>query len=139
MTPPTAFADEAACFAATLKFFRALDERDHDACVAAFAPGGAWHRQGKRLDTPAAIREALESRPADRRTAHLINNLIAASAGPDRIVVRFLLTAYDGTVHDGAAPAPRFAGVLDARDEYVRTAQGWQLADKSTRPLFKGA
>lgn len=137
---PTASTDEAACFAATLQFFRALDARDHAACVAAFAPGGAWHRQGKRLDTPEAILAALDSRPANRRTAHLVTNLMAEPLEGGRFAVRFLLTAYDGTVEaDGAAPVPRFAGMLDGRDEYVRTPQGWRLADKSTRPVFKAA
>ena len=41
--------DESACIAATLRFFRALDARDHAACAAAFAPGGTWHRQGLAL------------------------------------------------------------------------------------------
>jgi hypothetical protein len=140
MTTPTASADEAACIAATLRFFRALDARDHTACVAAFAPGGAWHRQGRRLDTAEAISASLEARPSDRSTAHLITNLLAEPQGADRMVVTFLLTAYDGAVQsDGSAPAARFAGMLDGRDEYVRTPQGWRLADKRTRPVFKGA
>lgn len=133
-------ADESACFAATLRFFRHLDARDHEACIAAFAPGGAWHRQGKRLDTAEAMMASLEARPKDRTTSHLITNLIAENAGPDRIAVRFILTAFDGAVpSDGAVPAARLAGIMDGRDEYVRTPAGWQLADKSTRVLFKGA
>ena len=132
--------DQSDCIAATLQFFRALDARDHVACVAAFAQGGVWHRQGQALDTPEAMMASLEKRPAGRVTAHLINNLIAESNGPDRITVRFLLSAYDGpATEDGSATAARFAGVLDATDEYRRTAQGWRLAVKSTRPVFKGA
>jgi hypothetical protein len=132
--------DESACIAATLRFFRALDARDHAACVAAFASGGVWHRQGQALDTPEAMMASLEKRPTGRVTAHLLNNLIAESSGPDRITVRFLLSAYDGPANeDGSAATARFAGVLDATDEYRRTAEGWRLAVKSTRPVFKGA
>lgn len=136
----TTDADSAACAASTLRFFRALDARDHAACAAAFAPGGAWHRQGRRLDTTAAIMASLEKRPADRTTTHLITNVIADRVDADRIVLRFLLTAYEGPVGvEGAAPVGKLAGILDCRDEYVRTAAGWCIADKSTRPLFKGA
>ncbi len=139
-TTSSAQEDQSACITATLKFFRALDARDHAACVAAFAEGGIWHRQGQALDTPQAMMASLEKRPVGRVTAHLLNNLIAESSGPDRITVRFLLTAYDGpATEDASAATPRFAGVLDATDEYRRTAKGWQLAVKSTRPVFKGA
>ncbi|MEI7443623.1 MAG: nuclear transport factor 2 family protein [Burkholderiales bacterium] len=134
----SAHLDESACIGATLRFFRALDARDHAACVAAFAPGGTWHRQGQALSTPEAIAASLEKRPADRVTAHLITNLIADAVGPDRIAVRFLLTAYDGAIPaDGGPPPARLANVLDGRDEYVRTPAGWRLAEKRTKPVFK--
>lgn len=135
-----AIADEAACFAATLRFFRALDARDHATCVAAFAPGGVWHRQGKQLDTAEAIAASLDARAKDRATCHVITNLISEESAPDRVVVRFVLTAYDGSVQpDGSTPTGRLAGMMDGRDEYLRTSSGWRLLDKSTRPLFKGA
>ncbi|MEZ5649874.1 MAG: nuclear transport factor 2 family protein [Burkholderiaceae bacterium] len=135
-----ALADEAACFAATLRFFRSLDARDHETCVAAFASGGAWHRQGKRLDTAEAMLASLEARPKDRTTSHVITNLISEAIDADRLVVRFILTAYDGAIPaDGSVPVGRLAGMMDGRDEYVRTAEGWRLIDKSTRGLFKGA
>ena len=131
--------DESACIKATLQFFRKLDARDHAACVAAFASGGVWHRQGQALDTPEAMMASLEKRPAGRVTAHLIHNLIAEAHG-DRVTVQFLLAAYDGpATEDGSATAARFAGVMDATDEYRRTPEGWKLAVKSTRPVFKGA
>ncbi|MFM1987144.1 MAG: hypothetical protein RJA99_101 [Pseudomonadota bacterium] len=134
----SAHLDESACCAATLRFFRALDAREHAACVAAFAAGGVWHRQGQALATPEAIAASLEKRPADRITAHLITNLIAEPLGPDRIAVRFLLTAYEGPVPGESGPPPaKLAGVLDGRDEYVRTPAGWKLAEKRTRPVFK--
>lgn len=134
------FEDEAACIQATFEFFRQLDARDHAACVAAFAPGGIWHRQGQALNTPEAMMASLEKRPAGRVTSHLINNPIAQSHGPDRVVVQFLLSAYDGpATDDGGATTARFAGVMDGTDEYCRTAEGWRLAVKSTRPVFKGA
>jgi hypothetical protein len=140
MTTSTTAADGAACIAATLRFFRALDARDHPACVAAFAQGGAWHRQGRRLDTPESIAASLDARPTDRSTAHLITNLLAEPQGPDRFVVTFLLTAFDGSVEaEGSTPTARFAGMLDGRDEYVRTPQGWRIVDKRSRPVFKGA
>ncbi len=132
--------DESACIAATLRFFRALDARDHAACAAAFAPGGTWHRQGQALSTTEAILGSLEKRPTGRITAHLITNLVADALGPDRVAVQFLLTAYEGpSPVDGVAPPAKVAGILDGRDEYVRTAQGWRLADKRTKPVFKGA
>jgi hypothetical protein len=134
------FEDEAACIQATFEFFRRLDARDHATCVAAFAPDGTWHRQGQALSTPEAMMASLEKRPAGRITAHLINNPIAQSHGPDHVVVRFLLSAYDGpATEDGSATAARFAGVMDGTDEYRRTPAGWKLSVKSTRPVFKGA
>lgn len=71
-------------------------------------------------------------------TAHLITHLIADTVGPDRIAVRFLLTAYDGAVPaDGGPPPARLANVPDGRDESVRTAEGWKLAEKRTKPVLE--
>lgn len=129
--------DEAECIANTMRFFRALDARDHAWCVFAFAPGGVWHRQGKAMRTAQEMHESLDQRSPDRLTSHLVTNVITERIVPDRIGVQFILTAFEGQRVAEGLPVAEGGGMMECRDEYVRTLQGWRLAEKRSRPLFK--
>ncbi len=128
------------CADVTMRFFLALDTRDPQAGAECFTGDGQWDRQGNVLAGRAAIRAALEQRPADRATAHVISNLLVDFVDDDHAQVRFHLTAFEGSVpSDGQPPAPRLAGIRQATDSLTRTRDGWRIADKRSRALFRGA
>src|SRR5687767_2232988 len=104
--------DRAACIAATVTFFRALDSREHASCAASFAPSGTWQRQGVTLTGPEAVFKALEAREASRATCHVVTNAIAEAVGADNVQVRFYLTVYDGSsASSSVPPGPRLAAI----------------------------
>ncbi|MBV7486704.1 nuclear transport factor 2 family protein [Bordetella sp. BOR01] len=119
--------------ACVLKFFYALDVRDHEAAAAMMAPDGIWHRQGVALKGQAAILEALARRPANRRTCHIITNFRILQAGLKHAEAAFYLTAYEGTLAAEAGNGSeglRLLAIRDCRDSLTLTPGGWRIAEK---------
>lgn len=123
----------------TLAFFRCLDTREHAAASALFAPNGVWHRGGTSLTGRAAILAALEKRPAERSTAHLLSNLWAETIDPDHARVHFYLTLRERIAAPDGPVVFRSGGVLYGTDNYVRLADGWRIQDKGTQPVLAAA
>lgn len=129
---------EAACTAVTLRFFRALDRREHDAAAAVMAPDGLWERQGTPLKGRSAILAALEQRPASRATCHVVTNIAVEVLGDDHARVHFYLVAYDGTVSGTETPVARLAGIRAGTDEMVRLPEGWRIQEKRSQAVLRG-
>ncbi len=123
----------------TLAFFRCLDTRENEAAIALFAPDGVWHRGATALSGRAAILAALEKRPAERSTAHLLSNLWAEAVDPDHARVHFYLTLRESIAMPNQPVVFRSGGVLYGTDNYVRLAEGWRIQDKGTRPVLAAA
>jgi hypothetical protein len=122
------------------RLFISLDERRYDELAGLFAADGVWHRQGKGLQGPAGIRSALEGRPRDLTTRHLVTNFVADITGPDSAESLQYVTVYahEGELSDGTAPIghPVQIGVYRAR--FARL-QKWQLVELSGTPVFRKA
>lgn len=131
-TSQQAHAVKAACEAVVLTFFHALDTRRHDAAAALMAADGVWLRQGQRLCGPQEVLDALNARAPDRSTCHVITNLRLLEHGERGATVGYFLIAYD-SVPQAQGGAPRLAAIRECRDVLVDTANGWRLADKSSR------
>ncbi len=130
---------EAACVKITLGFFRCLDTREHEAAAALFAPGGVWRRGGTVLNGQEAILAALNKRPAERSTAHLLSNVWAEAIDPDHARVHFYLTLRESIATPNQPVVFRSGGVLYGTDNYVRLADGWRIQDKGTQPVLAAA
>ncbi|HSV83639.1 MAG TPA: nuclear transport factor 2 family protein [Ramlibacter sp.] len=128
------------CEALTLRFFEGLDEHNAAACLACFHEEGVWERQGEPLRGHAGILQALQKRPADRRTAHAVSNVRVERTSPTTATVNFLLVAYEGHAPAGAPePAARVAGIRRCRDEMHLTGAGWKIVRKASNGLFNAA
>jgi hypothetical protein len=131
---------EAACTKVTLAFFRCLDTREHDTAAAFFAPDGVWHRPGgAALTGHDAILAALNKRPAERSTAHLLSNVWAEAIDPDHARVHFYLTLRESIAAPNGPAVFRSGGVLYGTDNYVRLADGWRIQTKGTQPVLAAA
>jgi SnoaL-like domain len=130
---------EAACAKVTIRFFRALDAREHEAAAGFFAPDGVWHRAGTVLTGRPAIIEALAKRSPDRATAHLLSNVWAEAIDPDHARVHFYLTLRERVAAPNEPVIFRAGGVLYGTDTYVRLAEGWRIQTKSTQPVLPAA
>ncbi|KOQ34005.1 nuclear transport factor 2 family protein, partial [Achromobacter xylosoxidans] len=123
---------KAACEAVVLAFFHALDTRRHEAAAALIAPDGTWLRQGQLLTGPREVLAALEARPPQRTTCHVITNLRLLEYDGSRAMMGYFLTAYDSDpqVQGGA---PRLVAIRDCQDRLAVHGQDWLLAEKRSR------
>ncbi|WP_183012453.1 nuclear transport factor 2 family protein [Achromobacter sp. UMC46] len=123
---------KAACEAVILDFFHALDTRRHEAASALMAADGVWLRQGKRLCGPQEVLAALNVRPPERVTCHIITNLRLTGVEGPRASVAYFLTAYESVPQEQGG-APRLVSIRECQDELVEAGSGWRLADKRSR------
>lgn len=125
---------ERSAVALVMDFFAALDRRSHAEVAAWIAPEGTWHRQGRALTGPEAVRAALDARPAGRSTCHVITNVRMRRRDGQRVHLTYYLTAYEAI--EVEAPAPRLAAILECEDVIEHLAQGVRIVEKTSRRLL---
>ena len=131
---------ERECARLVLRSLRAFDERDWSGFAGLFTEDGVFIRANAPAEPllgRAAIRRALEARPASRLTRHLCTNLEidVLDAEHARGFCYVLLYAGDASqpeAVDGRA-ADDVQRVGEYRDELVRTSAGWRIARRAGR------
>ncbi|MDX3906344.1 MAG: nuclear transport factor 2 family protein [Pigmentiphaga sp.] len=129
----------AGCQQAIHRFYLALDASDFDTVAASMAGHGVWHRQGRALQGPEQVRQALAERPAGRRTAHLVQNLVVDVTAPDRATARYMTLVYrvDGAEAAGPVALPPPLSISMYEERLCRSAQGdWLVEEKRSRRVF---
>lgn len=107
-------------------FFNHLDERRYDDLAAMFLPDGRWLRQGRWLDGPEAILDALRARPATMRVRHMVSNVVVNGISLDEARVHAYLTAYRQM--EGQPPALFSINLVG--NVFHRQAGTWLLAEQ---------
>jgi hypothetical protein len=132
--------DETEARALVAQFFHALDTREHAQAAALLAPDGVWHRQGMALNGADAVLQALERRPANRATAHIVSNFRMAPVGRAAVRLSYYLSAYESVTDDqGRVSPPALVAVLATTDDLVRIDGQWRIACKSSLRLLPPA
>jgi hypothetical protein len=121
------------------RFFLHLDERRYADLCALMAPRGVWHRQGKALQGPDEVLDALKLRPAGATTRHLITNVIVDITGAASAeATHYLAVFFHGADTPPSLPVrielPRHISIFS--EKFVRTADGWRVAEMSEIPTF---
>lgn len=95
------------------RFFHALDMRRYDCMLDLFTEDCRWLRQGQWLEGKDAVRTALDSRPADVDTRHVLTNAYVSACDGDSAELEAYMTAYryPAAAQSASAP-PRIAGPL---------------------------
>lgn len=120
------------------RFFQALDERRYDDQVTQVAENGTWLRQGKLLTGPDEIRSAMEERPVDFHTAHLISNLIVEPAGSEALATFVSsVLAHRGEVPEGEHPPVTLAQVARYDCTFTKNGAAWRIQSLRSAVLFK--
>jgi 3-phenylpropionate/cinnamic acid dioxygenase small subunit len=83
-----------ACQQHLLRFFQMLDANDYDAVVGLFEADATWQRPGASIQGHEAIRAALQERPANRVTRHVVTNMLVTQDDGPTVRVNCLLTTY---------------------------------------------
>jgi len=116
------------------KFFAALDQRDHVAASTLIAPDGKWQRQGIWLIGQEAVFNALEARPAERSTCHVISNIEVLAASTTEVELRYYLSAYEAVRDDAGVVSPiRLIAILQSHDKLNLYGERWQITSKTSR------
>ncbi|GAA4324665.1 nuclear transport factor 2 family protein [Pigmentiphaga soli] len=122
------------------RFYAALDDSDFETVANTIAEDGVWHRQGKVLKGPAAVRAALAERPAGRITAHMMQNMVVDVRGPDEADVRYIALVYRYDAPPGAtgpAPLDTLLSISVYRDRLKRAADGrWLIEEMRSSRRF---
>jgi len=140
MTPDDRRAIEHDVEKVLLRFFHYLDGGDYDRLVALFAPDGVWHRQGKALRGPAAVREAMLARPPGIVTQHLASNVVVEAVNADYAEATLYLAVF---AHNGGAeakpPAPMELPnqVAIYREKLIRNGDDWRIVEITSKQNFK--
>jgi hypothetical protein len=141
MSPELENAIRSACERLAIAFAHAVDHREVDKVVDLFTEDGVFERKGETLSGRAAIRAAQDARPSAVVTRHVCSpSLIdVISERAARGVVYFLLYRHERL--DGAPPGPvplQQPQILgEYHDEYERTDQGWKIARRTAKAVFR--
>lgn len=121
-----------ACQEYVIRCLRAIDDRDYDGVASGFAEDGIWSRGGVDLVGPAAVRKAMDQRPADFETQHLAMNFVVDLAGKDTATVRYTIMGYAQT----ADKPYHLHAIFRATDRLKLTGAGWRFVHRTAVPAF---
>lgn len=116
------------------------DHGDADAFAALFAEDGAWVQgAGDEIRGREALRAYIKGRSPRVLTRHVIANMLVdvvddTMATGVAYAVVFRDRDYNGS---GAAPMRAPEAVVEYRDQFLRTAEGWKIYRRRSIPAFR--
>ncbi len=130
---------EQACQRLSVAFANHVDANRADQLIALFADGGTFERAGTVLAAPDQLRDFLDKRPADRTTRHVCTNILidVADDGTATGVTYFTLFDHEGPAQEPPLPMNLPAAIGEYHDRYIRTADGWRIAQRVVRAVFR--
>lgn len=128
------------CQQAINRFYAALDASDMDTVAAAMSEQGVWNRQGRALQGPKEVREALAQRPMGRNTAHLVQNLVVDAESETLANASYMTLVYRfDSSEPVAAPVPlgKPLSISIHHERLERNTQGnWLVLEKRGQQKF---
>lgn len=116
-----------------------IDHGEFEELVQLFTPDGVFDRAGLVHRGHDELRAGMQARP-DVTTRHLLTNFHFTSIGPDTAAgVVYCLTYHAHGSLDGRGPlvyGTTHGRLLDLRDRYERTDQGWRFAERIAVPVL---
>lgn len=133
----TAIDDATACERLALASYSLMDQGRYDATAALFAEDAVWVRGGVPVEGRAAIRAALDKRPAGDVSRHLVTNVVVEVTGPDAATATACFIPLRGKRRDdGTVAMPAITQVGDLTFQFRRTDAGWRIAHLQPRMMF---
>lgn len=118
-----------ACQNLVIHAFRLIDGGQAGKLRAFFTEDGA-HTLNDQIFSGEALTKFLNDRQAmvDRQTRHCVHNMAFARLGPDRAEIHSICVVYLLSLEDDAERRTA-RGIVDFRDEFVRSAEGrWRFS-----------
>jgi hypothetical protein len=115
-----------------------MDLGRYDESAALFAEDGTWVRGGNPTVGRAAIRAALDKRPADQISRHVVSNVTITVTDDDTAEGAAYFMPLRGAKKDGGAAAmPAFDQLGDLSFRFRRVGNRWLIALLKPSPVFK--
>lgn len=140
MTPEDRMQIEVQCMRLATAFAVNLDLRRYDEVVALFTADSVYRPRHRTFNGHEGVRAYLESRPHERISRHVISNCLVDVLSPDEARGYCVLTYFvDEGGAAGGEPAPLSGARLvgDYRDRFVRTKEGWRIAERVGEIVFE--
>jgi ketosteroid isomerase-like protein len=129
---------ERACARLATACYTLMDLGRYDETAALFAEDATWVRGGNPTVGRAAIRAALDKRPADQISRHVVTNVVVTVLDDDNAEGAAYFMPLRGARKDGApAVMPAFDQLGDLAFRFRRGADGWRIAFLKPSPAFK--
>lgn len=143
MSPPSTAAqqalDEAACARLCVDFANHVDARRYDAWLDLFTEDGGLDRMGTIVSGRAELARFLEARPTTVETRHLCTNIRVELSSADEATGFCYVLFFQGVPGGPGQPATVSGapGVVEYRDRYRRTPQGWRIQERRIQMALK--
>jgi hypothetical protein len=116
------------------------DTRQYEKLVNLFTPDGVWHRLGEALAGHEMLRTAMEARPLDAMSRHVITNVLVTVIDADHaesISYKSIYRNEEGELLEKPVPlnGPKWVSVY--ADSFLRTDEGWRITRKEGTTLFE--
>lgn len=126
------------CVAASNAFAYHLDRGELDAMLELFTPDAVFDRAGQVLDGIDEIRAAMRQRPTDIVTRHVLTNVHFLSVEPGVAEAQSYVTVYHAkATESGQADGSPAGRLMEFRDRFQKTPDGWRIASRAARPIFE--
>lgn len=117
----------------TSRFYDCLDSRDYAGVMSCFSENGVWFRRGGQVTGHPAIREALDGRPLNFHTSHMVTNVRVEQSSSTEGAVTFCMTGYPytGEIAPGKHVAQPGAHIVAMyRDTMQKIGGKWLIVEK---------
>lgn len=141
MDPLQELLAERDCRALIMGYAQAVNEADLDSFVELFAPDGRWQRPGQpALIGRPAIRAFMAARPTNRVLRHVSGGARIRIEDEDHAYAISQTLVYECIEADNL-PAPMTGPhmIVEYRDWFERTDDGWRIAQRDTLIVFRQA
>jgi hypothetical protein len=130
------------CEQLVLRITQHADHGEASAAAALYADGGTLRRAGREISGKDELIDAY-SDPPERLVRHINGGTVVTVVDDDRAtaVTYYMAYRFDSPSGPAQLPAPLPApfSLGEWHDEFVRTADGWRFAARSTQRVFVAA
>lgn len=129
---------EHACARLANACYTLMDLGRYDETVALFAEDANWVRGGNPTVGRAAIRQALEKRPPDQISRHVVTNVVITIVDDTTAEgAAYFMPLRGARKEAGPAAVPAFDQLGDLMFKFRREASGWRISFLKPSPVFK--
>ena len=138
MTEDERRAIEQDCLKLIATYAIAADSHDAERFVGIFAEDGQWIRPKASIAGHAALRAFMLQRPRSVLSRHVSTNALVDVTGPDTARGISYAIVYKHEGHEGGeAPLDGPESIVEYRDEFIRTPDGWRIAVRRSTSVFR--